>query len=42
MQYVANNKLEVVVGQTFPLAEVAAAHQAIVERRTTGKVVLLP
>jgi NADPH2:quinone reductase len=41
MQYVANGKLEVVVGQTFPLAEAAEAHQAIAERKTKGKVVLL-
>jgi NADPH2:quinone reductase len=41
MQYVANGKLEIVVGQTFPLAEAAEAHQAIAERKTKGKVVLL-
>jgi len=31
-----------IVGATFPLAEAAEAHRAIEERRTTGKVVLLP
>jgi NADPH2:quinone reductase len=31
-----------VVGATFPLAEAAEAHRAIEERRTTGKVVLVP
>jgi NADPH2:quinone reductase len=41
MQYVISGKLEVVVGQTFPLAEAAEAHRAIAERKTTGKVVLL-
>ena len=41
MQYLANGKLEVIVGQTFPLAEVAEAYRAISERKTTGKVVLL-
>jgi NADPH2:quinone reductase len=41
MQYLVDGKLEIIVGQTFPLAEAAAAHQAIAERRTTGKVVLL-
>ena len=41
MQYLAAGKLEIVVGQTFPLAEAAVAHQAITERKTTGKVVLL-
>lgn len=41
MQYLAAGQLEIVVGQTFPLAEAAAAHRAIAERGTTGKVVLL-
>jgi NADPH:quinone reductase len=41
MQYIADGKLEIIVGQTFPLAEVAAAHQAVAARRTTGKVVLV-
>ena len=41
MQYLAEGKLEIIVGATFPLAEAAAAHQAIAERKTTGKVVLL-
>lgn len=41
MQYLAAGKLEIVVGATFPLAEAAAAHQAIAARQTTGKVVLL-
>jgi len=31
-----------VVGATFPLAETAAAHQFVEDRRSTGKVVLLP
>ena len=39
--YIAQNQLQVTVGQTFPLAEAAAAHQAMGERKTTGKVVLL-
>jgi NADPH2:quinone reductase len=41
MQYLLSGKLEIVVGQTFPLAEAAEAHRAIAERKTTGKVVLL-
>ncbi len=41
MKYLATGKLEIVVGQTFPLTEAAAAHQAIAARHTTGKVVLL-
>ena len=34
--------LEVVVGETFPLTEAAAAHQFIEDRKSSGKVVLLP
>ncbi|MCP3139785.1 quinone oxidoreductase family protein [Pyxidicoccus xibeiensis] len=39
---VAGGKLEVVVGQTFALGELAEAHRALAERRTSGKVVILP
>lgn len=42
LQLFAAGKLEIIVGQTFPLSEAAAAHQALSERGTTGKVVLLP
>jgi len=41
MQYLATGTLQIIVGQTFPLAEAAEAHRAIAARRTTGKVVLL-
>ena len=41
MQYLISGKLEIVVGQTFPLAAATEAHKAIAERKTTGKVVLL-
>lgn len=41
MQYLATGNLQIIVGQTFPLAEAAEAHRAIAQRRTTGKVVLL-
>ena len=41
MQYLASGNLQIIVGQTFPLADAAEAHRAITERRTTGKVVLL-
>jgi NADPH:quinone reductase len=41
MQYLSNGKLEIIVGQTFPLEQAAEAHRAIAERRTTGMVVLL-
>ncbi|TME11529.1 MAG: NADPH:quinone oxidoreductase family protein [Chloroflexi bacterium] len=41
MQYFISGKLEIVVGQTFPLAQAAEAHSAIAERKTMGKVVLM-
>ena len=41
MQYLATGALQIIVGQTYPLADAAEAHRAIAERRTTGKVVLL-
>ena len=41
MQYLAAGKLEIVVGQTYPLAQAEQAHRAIAERQTMGKVVLL-
>lgn len=41
MQYLVDGKLEIIIGQTFPLAEAAAAHRSIAERTTTGKVVPL-
>ncbi len=41
MQYLNSGQLQIIVGATFPLAEVAQAHQAIANRQTTGKVVLL-
>ncbi len=41
MQYLATGKLEIVVGQSFPLAEAAKAHQTISDRKTTGKTVLI-
>lgn len=39
---VASGKLEVVVGQTFALHEAADAHRALAQRKTSGKVVILP
>ena len=41
MQYLVSGKLEIVVGQTFPLADAEQAHRAIAERSTMGKVVLI-
>jgi NADPH:quinone reductase len=40
IQYIFNGKLQINL-QTFPLANAVTAHQAIAERKTTGKVVLL-
>lgn len=40
LSYIAEGQLNIIVGQTYPLAQAAAAHQAMSERRTTGKVVL--
>lgn len=39
--YSAQRQIEVIVGETFPLARAVDAHRAIAARRTTGKVVLL-
>ena len=38
----ADGDLEVVVGETFPLADAGAAHQFIEDRKSSGKVLLLP
>ncbi len=40
--WIADGKLDVRIGATYPLAEVAAAHDALEGRRTTGKVLLTP
>ena len=40
-EYLAQDQLTIVRGASFPLAEAAAAHRAIAERGTTGKVILL-
>jgi NADPH2:quinone reductase len=39
---VADGQLEVVVDRTFPLAEAAAAHAYLEDRRAFGRVVLVP
>ena len=41
MHYLGSGKLEIIVGQTFPLAEAAEAHRTIADRKTMGKVVLV-
>jgi NADPH2:quinone reductase len=39
---VASGELEVVIGNTYPLSQVAQAHKDMQERRTTGKLLLDP
>ncbi len=39
---IANGRVKVQVGETFPLADAAEAHRRIETRRTTGKVILKP
>ena len=34
--------VKVEIGQTFPLSEVRAAHEALEGRRTTGSTLLIP
>jgi len=40
--WVATGELRVTVGETLPLAEAAEAHRRLEQRRTQGKVILLP
>jgi len=42
MGWVAEGKLNLRIGATFPLAEAKAAHDALEGRKTTGKVLILP
>jgi NADPH:quinone reductase len=39
---IAAGKIEVAIGQTFPLAEARAAHEALEGRQTTGASLLIP
>lgn len=41
-QLVADGKLKPVIGATYPLDQAVAAHQAMLARGTTGKIVLKP
>jgi NADPH2:quinone reductase len=41
-EIVAAGIVKIRVNQTFPLADAAAAHQALEARRTTGSTVLIP
>jgi NADPH2:quinone reductase len=40
--WIQRGELDVRVGRTYPLSEVAAAHRALEGRETTGKVLLIP
>lgn len=40
LDYLSSGQLRVTIGERYPLADAAAAHRAIAERRTIGKVVL--
>ena len=40
--WITESKLKVTIGDRFPLAEAAAAHEALEGRRTMGKVLLVP
>ena len=42
VQLARGKRLRVIVSQTFPLAEVAAAHRAIMTGHTRGKIALIP
>lgn len=42
LAHAAAGRLRPIIGQTFPLAEAAAAHQAIENRATLGKTLLIP
>jgi NADPH2:quinone reductase len=38
----ASGAVKIDIGQTFPLAEARAAHEALEGRRTTGATLLIP
>ena len=40
--WVADGRLDVRIGATYPLADAARAHEDLTARRTTGKLLLLP
>jgi NADPH2:quinone reductase len=41
-RWVAEGRLKITIGATYPLAAAAEAHRALEGRRTTGKVLLIP
>lgn len=42
MGWVANGRLKINIGQTYPLAEAERAHRDLEARKTTGKTLLIP
>ena len=42
LEAVAAGKLEVSVGEVYPLSEAARAHEDLIARRTSGKLLLDP
>ena len=42
IRLVAEKKVKIVIGKTFPLAQAAEAHRFIESRQSTGKLVLIP
>ena len=40
--WVADGRLDVRIGATYPLSDAARAHEDLAGRRTTGKLLLLP
>ncbi len=42
LAWVAQGRLDLRIGQTYPLADAARAHEDLAARRTTGKVLLIP
>jgi NADPH2:quinone reductase len=41
-EMIASGKVKIEIGQTFPLADARAAHEALEGRRTTGSTLLIP
>lgn len=41
-ELIASDRLDVRIGDEYPLAEAAEAHRALESRKTTGKVLLIP
>jgi NADPH2:quinone reductase len=42
IRLIAEKKLKIVIGKTFPLAQAAEAHRFIESRQSIGKLVLVP